>query len=144
MGHMTAGAIGAKLAAPESDVVALVGDGCFLMNGSEVATAADLGLNIVWVINVNAQLGMIHYEMRASSHVESATLGVYDYVGFARSLGARAERCDDPDRLPRLIEEGLARTGPTVLQVNVDPQVTPPMGMKKEGSAKWKAHIEQI
>lgn len=143
MGHMTAGAIGAKLAAPGSDVVALVGDGCFLMNGAEVATAADLGLNIVWIINVNAQLGMIHYELRTSGLVESATLGEYDYVGFARSLGVRAERCDDSRTLLRLIKEGLAATGPTVIQVSVDPQITPPMGMKKEGSAKWKAYLEK-
>lgn len=143
MGHMTAGAIGAKLAAPDSAVVALVGDGCFLMNGAEVATAADLGLSIVWIINVNAQLGMIHYESRASRLVQSATLGTYDYVGLARSLGARAQRCDDPRLLPRLIRDGLAAIGPTVIQVDVDPQITPPMGMKKEGSAKWKAHLEQ-
>lgn len=144
MGHMTAGAIGAKLASPESDVVALVGDGCFLMNGSEMATAVELGLNIVWIINVNAQLGMIHYEMRGSGLVKSASFGVYDYVGFARSLGAQAELCDDPEMLTVLINDGLARSGPTVIQVNVDPEAMPPMGMKKEGSARWKAHIEQL
>jgi pyruvate oxidase len=109
-----------------------------------MATAVELGLNIVWIINVNAQLGMIHYEMRGSGLVKSATFGVYDYVGFARSLGAQAELCDDPERLALLISEGLGRSGPTVIQVNVDPEAMPPMGMKKEGSAKWKAHIEQL
>ena len=144
MGHMTAGAVGAKLAAPRADVVALVGDGCFLMNGTEVATAVDLGLPIVWVINVNAQLGMIHYELRASGLVGSTTLRSYDFSGFARSLGANGVRCDNPDNLAALIAAGLRDRRPTVIQVDVDPLVTPPMGMKKEGSAQWKAYVEQI
>lgn len=144
MGHMTAGAVGAKLAAPRSDVVALVGDGCFLMNGTEVATAVDLGLPIVWVINVNAQLGMIHYELRTSGLVGSTILGSYDFAGFAKSLGANGVRCDNPANLAALIAAGLRDRRPTVIQVNVDPLVTPPMGMKKEGSARWKAYVERI
>jgi acetolactate synthase-1/2/3 large subunit len=144
MGHATAGVIGAKLAAPQADVVALVGDGCFLMNGTELATAVDLDLCIVWVINANSQLGMIHYELRDSGAVESATLGNYDFAAFARSLGARGIMCDDSAALPRLIVEGLCSRGPTVIQVNVDPDLTPPMGRKKEGSARWKAYVESL
>ena len=144
MGHATAGVVGAKLAAPESDVVALVGDGCFVMNGNEIATAADLNLPIVWVINANEQLGMIHYELRSSGLTRSATLKNYDLVGLARSLGANAVNCDNPARLATLIRQGLRGSGPTVIQVNVDPGMVPPMGQKKQGSARWKQYVENL
>lgn len=144
MGHATAGAVGAKLAAPESDVVALVGDGCFVMNGNEIATAADLSLPIVWVINANEQLGMIHYELRSSGLTRSATLKNYDLLGLARSLGANAVNCDNPARLDALIRQGLRGVGPTVIQVNVDPGMVPPMGQKKQGAARWKQYVENL
>lgn len=144
MGHATAGAIGAKLASPESDVIALVGDGCFVMNGNEIATAADLNLPIVWIINANEQLGMIHYELRSSGLTKSATLKNYDLVGFARSLGAHAMNCDNLSNLPSLIMRGLQGSMPTVIQVNVDPSMVPPMGQKKQGSARWKQYLETL
>lgn len=144
MGHATAGIIGAKLAAPEANAIAIVGDGCFLMNGTELASAVELGLAIVWVVNVNSQLGMIHYELRASGTTGSATFGTYDFAAFARSLGANGVVCEDSDSLPSLIALGLGSDRPTVIQVDVDPFVIPPMGMKKEGSARWKAYVESL
>ncbi len=144
MGHATAGVVGAKLAAPESDVVALVGDGCFVMNGNEIATAADLSLPIVWVINANEQLGMIHYELRSSGLTRSATLKNHDLLGLARSLEANAVNCDNPERLDVLIRQGLRGVGPTVIQVNVDPGMVPPMGQKKQGTARWKQYVENL
>ncbi|MEK9134502.1 MAG: hypothetical protein AAB333_06540, partial [Pseudomonadota bacterium] len=59
-------------------------------------------------------------------------------------LGANGVRCDNPANLAALIAAGLRDRRPTVIQVNVDPLVTPPMGMKKEGSARWKAYVERI
>lgn len=144
MGHATAGAIGVKRAAPNADVIALVGDGCFLMNGTEVATAVALSLPIVWIVNVNAQLGMIHYELRASNTTGCASLGTYDFAGLARSLGAIGIVCNDPNELPTQIRVGLRADRPTVIQVDVDPSLIPPMGMKKEGSARWKAYMESL
>lgn len=144
MGHATAGIVGAKLAAPDADAIAIVGDGCFLMNGTELASAVDLRLPIVWVVNANSQLGMIHYELRASDTTGSATFGVYDFAAFARSVGANGVVCEDSDTLPGLIALGLQSDRPTVIQVDVDPLMIPPMGMKKEGSARWKAYVESL
>lgn len=144
MGHVTAGAIGAKLAKPEANVVVLTGDGCFLMNGNEVATAASLGLTIVWIVNVNTQLGMIHYELRDSQKTASATLGQHDFAECAKSLGARGVYCNDAKQLTCLIEEGLSQYGPTVIHVDVDPTPVPPMGNKKAGGRSWREYIAGI
>jgi len=144
MGHVTAGAIGAKLAEPQSDVVVLTGDGCFLMNGNEVATAVALQLPIVWVINANAQLGMIHYELRGMEKTKSATLRRHDFDEFANALGAHGVCCSDADELPDLISQGLRKNLPTVIQVETDPLPVPPMGNKKAGGARWREYIARI
>lgn len=144
MGHVTAGAIGAKLANPDDDVIAMVGDGCFLMNGNEIATAVDLKLPIVWVVNANHQLGMIHYELRATGQTKSATFRKHDIAGFARALGAYGIHHKPGQNLSQLIKESLHLDGPTVIQVDVDPKATPPMGLKKEGSRQWQEYISNL
>jgi len=144
MGHVTAGAIGAKLANPGDDVIAMVGDGCFLMNGNEIATAVDLKLPIVWVVNTNHQLGMIHYELRATGQTRSATFRKHDIAGFARALGAFGIHHKPAQNLSNLIKESLHLDGPTVIQVDVDPKATPPMGLKKEGSRQWQEYISNL
>lgn len=143
MGHATAGAVGAQLAAPTRAVLALTGDGCFLMNGMEVATAADLGLSIVWVVNSNRQLGMIHYEQRASGLVASSEFGRCDFATIARGLGAHGVVCSDEATLAREIAAGFSRSGPTVIQVDVDPDPGPPLGQKKAGAARWQAYCDR-
>lgn len=144
MGHVTAGAIGAQLADPDAGVVVLTGDGCFLMNGNEISTAVALKQPIVWVVNVNAQLGMIHYELRGPNKTKSATLRRHDFVGFALSLGAHGVCCRDSSKLADLIAQGLKKNLPTVIQVDTDPLPVPPMGNKKVGGARWREHIAGI
>lgn len=144
MGHVTAGAVGAKLAAPDRAVLALVGDGCFLMNGMEVATAVQQRLALVWVVNVNQQLGMIHYEQRTSGWTDSSELGRCDIAQIALGLGARGVICRDVATLVSAIAEGFTGAGPTVIQVDVDPEPMPPIGQKKTGSARWLEYIDRI
>lgn len=60
MGFATAGAIGGKLAAPDKPVIALAGDGCFQMNGMEIATAVSNNIPVVWIVQNNAKLGLVH------------------------------------------------------------------------------------
>ncbi|MHB8562341.1 MAG: thiamine pyrophosphate-binding protein [Acidiferrobacteraceae bacterium] len=144
MGHVTAGAIGARFAAPDRAVLALVGDGCFFMNGMEIATAAEWRLPIVWVVNANGQLGMIHYEQRASGLTASSEFARRDLVKVAIGLGAHALVCRDVAELTDAICEGFARTGPTVIQVDVDPGPVPPLGQKKAGGARWQEYINCI
>lgn len=144
MGHVTAGAVGAKLAAPDQAVLALVGDGCFLMNGMEVATAVQQRLALVWVVNVNQQLGMIHYEQRTSGWTASSELGRCDIAQIALGLGARGVICRDAAALVSAIAEGFTAAEPTVIQVDVEPEPVPPMGQKKAGSTQWLEYIDRI
>lgn len=64
MGYATTAPLGAKLAFPDRPIVSLVGDGAFLMNGFEVATAVNYNIPVIWVVLNNAMLGMVHHGRR--------------------------------------------------------------------------------
>lgn len=144
MGHVTAGAVGTKMAVANMPVVAMVGDGCFLMNGTEVATAAREGLQVIWVVNVNEQLGMIHYELRHSGRIRAATLGGVDVAAVGEALGAKGEWCTTAQQLVEALRRAVRRRGPTVIAASVDPDPVPPMGRKREGSERWAKAVAEM
>jgi acetolactate synthase-1/2/3 large subunit len=59
MGQGVAGAIGAKFAAPDRTIISICGDGSFLMNGMEIATACSYNLSIIWFVFVDHRYGLV-------------------------------------------------------------------------------------
>ncbi len=141
MGHAMAAAVGAKLAVPDRPVVAMVGDGCFLMHGMEVATAVEYDIPVVWVVFNNGQLGMVHHGRRlfnppVPEGLSSDFRERYDFVSIAQGLGARALKLDRPGQLTReLMAELLAAGRPTVLDVWIDETAVPPIHSRIEAVA---------
>ena len=100
MGYGVPAAIAAKLRHPERLVVANAGDGCFLMNGQEMATAVQYGAPIVVLVWDNASYGTIrmHQEREYPGHVSGTDLRNPDFAAYARSFGAAGftvERTED-------------------------------------------------
>lgn len=137
MGFGVAGALGAKLAAPERPVVAVCGDGGFLMTASAVATAVELDLPVVWVIWNNFGYGSIHGQQLGyfGAGRELATrfrrqrtgeLFSVDFAALARSMGAEGARIERPGDLSEQLDAALAAERPTVLDVRVDATVNAP------------------
>lgn len=117
MGFGLPAAMAAKLAYPEKKVIAVTGDGCFLMASADFATAVESGLNPVIVILNDRQYGMIvgmqeGYYGRASQ----TALDGPDYVAFARSFGADGMRVDRPEQMRAALERGLA--SPTIFVID--------------------------
>ncbi|MGV1100736.1 thiamine pyrophosphate-binding protein [Thiovibrio sp. JS02] len=132
MGYAVAAPVGAKLAVPERPVVAMVGDGSFLMNGFEVATAVDHDIPVIWVVFNNAMLGMVHHGRRLFKTPIPDGLPPrfkrVDFVRVAEGLGARGVRLDGSNPLtPELARDILAEKRPTVLDVWIDEEVVPPI-----------------
>lgn len=132
MGWATAAVIGGSLACPERAAVALVGDAAFLMNGTEVHTAVEHKLPIVWVVLNNGGHGMIYHGEKAQfgGKFRSSVFGrPLDAAAMAASLGAKSLRVDRPGQL----EAALAKRpldGPLVLDVAADLHEAPPMGAR--------------
>lgn len=90
MGYGVPAAIAAKLAAPEREVIAFAGDGCFLMTGQELATAVQYGVNIIVIVVDNGSYGTIrmHQERHFPGRVSATDLHNPDFAAYARAFGA--------------------------------------------------------
>jgi acetolactate synthase-1/2/3 large subunit len=126
-----AGALGARLAAPDKPVVAVVGDGGFLMLPSVVATAVEYGLPAVWLVWNNGGYISIRDQQRgyfgagrelATSFRLAATGESYtaDYAAMARSMGAQGLQVETPGDLGSALKTALDSGLPTVIDVPVE------------------------
>jgi acetolactate synthase-1/2/3 large subunit len=127
-GYATAAAVGGKLAAGDRPVVALVGDGCFQMNGMEVATAVNYNIPVVWIIQNNAKLALVDDFQKLSMGNKSVatTFKQVDFAKFAQSLGAEGYRIDKPNELKELLPKIIEMKKPTVVDCLIDPNEIPP------------------
>src|SRR5476651_58499 len=93
MGYGVPAAVAAKITAPERTVVAFAGDGCFLMNGQELATAANYDARLVVIVVNNGMYGTIrmHQERSYPGRVSGTELHNPDFAMLARSYGFHAE-----------------------------------------------------
>ena len=130
MGFATAASIGGKLAAGKRPVIALVGDGAFLMNGMEVATAVNHKIQVIWVVMNNSMLGMV-YHGRKLAGIEEGIKSRFervDFVKLAEGLGARGIRITRPGEINKeLMDDIIASGRPTVLDVIIDEEDVPPI-----------------
>lgn len=133
MGFGVCGALGAKLAAPERPVVAVVGDGGFLMHANAVATAVEYELPVVWLVWNNCgyvsirdlQKGFYGREYATRFRVDrTGELKSADFAMMARSMGAEGVRVERPADIGEQIRAAIASGRPTVLDVQVQADVT--------------------
>jgi acetolactate synthase-1/2/3 large subunit len=124
MGYGLPATIGAKLAAPDREVVCFDGDGSFLMTCQELTVAVRENLDItVFVLN-NEFIGMVRqwqdgfYEGR---HMASEYGWMPQFDKLAESFGAKGFRIDDYDEVADTVQEALAYDGPSVVDVHIDP-----------------------
>jgi acetolactate synthase-1/2/3 large subunit len=135
MGFAVAGALGARLAAPERPVVSLCGDGAFMMNASAVLTAVEYQIPVVWLVWNNfgycairdQQSGYFgkNREIATSFNDVNGNLYSADYAMMARSMGAVGETVEKPADLAPRLEAAIASGRPTVLDVRIDREIRP-------------------
>jgi len=146
MGYGTAAAIGGKLAAPNRPVVSLLGDGCFLMNGMEVATAVNYDIPVVWIVQNNAKLGLVH-ELQKFSLGNKTVATTYKRVDVARvaeGLGANTYRIGKPNELRTILPEAIESNKPTVIDVTIDPDEAPPLAPFAESLKSFSDRLDMI
>jgi acetolactate synthase I/II/III large subunit len=122
IGYGVPGGIGAQLAAKEAPVVAVTGDGGFLMSMGGLETAIRERIPAVWVIVNNAASGYVKGLQHAlyQGRYQSSDLTEMNYARIAREMGAQGIRVEDPKDLAGALKEGVAeRSLPTVIDVVV-------------------------
>ncbi|MXR52130.1 biosynthetic-type acetolactate synthase large subunit [Halovenus sp. WSH3] len=151
MGYAVPAAIGAKIAAPEKEVVAFDGDGSFLMTAQELSVAVREQLNITIVVLNNEAVGMVRqwqdgfFEGR---RMASEYPWVPEFDKLAEAFGAQGLRVEDPDNVEETIQQAREYEGPSVIDAIIDPaeNVYPmvPSGGDNARFALNEEHLEQL
>jgi acetolactate synthase-1/2/3 large subunit len=124
MGYGVPAGVAAKLAYPNRIVVSVNGDGDFLMNGQELATAMQYGVNTVFMVINNGQYGTIrmHQEREYPARVYGTALSNPDFAALARAYGAHGELVEETAHFAPAFERALAAGKPALIEVRIDPQ----------------------
>jgi acetolactate synthase-1/2/3 large subunit len=122
MGYGLPAAIAAKLRLPDRCVVAVAGDGDFLMNGQELSTAAQYGLDLIVLVIDNGSYGTIrmHQEREFPGRVAATDLANPDFAQLARACGAWAARVETADEFAAALREAMGRGGLRLLHCLTD------------------------
>jgi len=124
MGYGVPAAVAAALRHPERSVVALAGDGDFLMNGQELATAVQYGADLLVVLVDNGTYGTIrmHQEREFPGRVVGTTLHNPDFAALAVAFGGWARRVETTDQFTEALAEAKDRKGLRLLHLIIDPE----------------------
>ena len=122
MGYGVPAAVAAALRHPERAVVALAGDGDFLMNGQELATAVQYGCDLLVILVDNSTYGTIrmHQEREFPERVSGTTLHNPDFAALAVAYGGWATRVETTDQFTAALAEAQGRKGLRLLHLIID------------------------
>ncbi|OHT18963.1 Acetolactate synthase large subunit IlvB1 [Sphingomonas haloaromaticamans] len=122
MGYGLPAGVAAAMRAPERQVVVLAGDGCFLMNGQELATAVRYGLKLLVLVIDNGSYGTIrmHQERRYPSRISGTDLVNPDFAALARAYGAWAETVTETAAFAPALARAQEQPGVALLHLKTD------------------------
>jgi acetolactate synthase-1/2/3 large subunit len=128
MGYGVPAAVAAALRAPDRPVVALAGDGDFMMNGQELATAIQHGADLIVLVIDNGAYGTIrmHQEREYPERLSGTTLHNPDFAALARAYGGWAETVERTDEFAPALDRTLERKGLRLLHLKTDVEFLTP------------------
>jgi acetolactate synthase I/II/III large subunit len=131
MGWAIGAAVGMSLGRPNTPIVCFTGDGCFLMSGQEITVAVAEKLPVIFVVQNDQAYGMIKHGHRlVGSEQVDFSISPVDFNMMAKSVGAQAYTIRDPKDFDQIDYQALCtHQGPTVLEIYIDPEESPPLGM---------------
>jgi acetolactate synthase-1/2/3 large subunit len=124
MGYGVPAGIAAKVAQPERLVVSVNGDGDFLMNGQELATAVQYELPVIFIVVNNGMYGTIrmHQEREYPARVYATALQNPDFAALARAYGAHGELVEETAGFAPAFERARQAGKPALIELRIDPQ----------------------
>lgn len=128
MGYGVPAGVAAGLVHSDRPVIAFAGDGDFLMNGQEIATAAQYGLNVVFIVVNNGMYGTIrmHQEREYPGRVSATQLINPDFAAYARAFGCHGEVVERTAEFAPAFERARAADGPALIEIRVDAEAITP------------------
>jgi acetolactate synthase I/II/III large subunit len=141
MGYGVPAAVAMKRLYPERPVVCIAGDGDFLMNGQEFATAVQYDLPLIVVIADNGIYGTIrmHQEREYPGRIVATDLRNPDFVAYARAFGGVGVSVENTAAFPAAFKEAQASGKPAIIRLAIDPEAITPMTTLSKIRAKSRA-----
>ncbi|ODT38374.1 MAG: thiamine pyrophosphate-binding protein [Lautropia sp. SCN 70-15] len=143
MGYGVPAAVAASIAAPDRTVVCFAGDGDFLMNGQELATAAQYDGALVVIVFNNGMYGTIrmHQEREYPARVLGTALANPDFAKYGEAFGGFGAHVARTEEFEPALKAALAfareKKRPAIIELKVDPQaITPNLTLEAIRSAK--------
>jgi acetolactate synthase-1/2/3 large subunit len=132
MGFGFAAAMGAKAAYPDRTVLAILGDGDYMMTLQDLETAVRERLGVKVIVLNDNQYRVLNFrqKLQFAGRIHGTEHGNPDFAGVAGCFGARGYRLDDPAGVTEVLEAALAEEGPVVVDVLIDPEDVPPMNIE--------------
>ena len=126
LGYGFATALGVKVAKPDVPVVSVTGDGGFMFNVQELATAVQHRIGVVILLFNNNRFGNVQNMQKHlyGNRVIASDLHNPDFVRMAESFGAQAMRADTPDQLRDGMRRGFCTDGPTLIEIPVGEMIS--------------------
>jgi acetolactate synthase-1/2/3 large subunit len=128
MGFGTPAAVAAKQLHPDRLVIAFAGDGCFLMNGQEFATAVQYDVPIIVIVVNNGIYGTIrmHQEREYPGRVSGTSLANPDFAALARAYGGHGETVAKTEDFAPAFERARNAGKPAIIEIRLDPEAITP------------------
>lgn len=125
MGYGVPAAVAAALREPDKLAVAVAGDGDFLMNGQELATAVQHGASLLVILVDNGGYGTIrmHQEREYPARLSGTALANPDFAALARAYGGWAETVETTDQFAPALDRALAQTGVRLLHCKTEIEI---------------------
>jgi acetolactate synthase-1/2/3 large subunit len=133
MGYGMPAAVAMKRLYPDRTVICLNGDGDFLMNGQEFATAVQYNLPMVVIICDNGMYGTIrmHQEREYPGRICATTLKNPDFASYARAFGGFGRTVEKTEDFAQAFKEAEQSKKPAIIHVKIDPEaITPTTTLK--------------
>jgi acetolactate synthase I/II/III large subunit len=143
MGYGIPAAVSALRLDPTRLVIAFAGDGCFLMNGQEFATAVQYGLPLIVIVADNSAYGTIrmHQESQYPGRVVGTGLRNPDFAAYALAFGGHGERVERTEDFMPAFERALAAGKPAIVHCIIDIEaLTPTLSLTAIREAARQRH----
>jgi acetolactate synthase-1/2/3 large subunit len=128
MGYGVPAGVAAKLVHPDRPVIAFAGDGDFMMNGQELATAMQYGAKTIFIVINNGMFGTIrmHQERHYPGRVSGTDLHNPDFAALARAYGAHGEVVTKTEEFEAAFERAWNAKTASLLELRIDPDSVSP------------------
>ena len=141
MGYGVPAAVSAAITQPGRTVIAMGGDGCFLMTAQELATAKQYGAKLISLVVNNGMFGTIrmHQERHHPARTIATDLVNPDFVMLARAHGGEGEQVSETDQFPAALARAMASPVPYLIELVVDPEALTPVQTLSQARAQGEA-----